>query len=94
MLVWQPITQRDATDLVPKLGPPSSVDILVLVPTLNPGPFDVRVTWDTGTSKAIRGKHEEEAFFRGANQVRIGAGIDRRDDRGDLSAARDIPADF
>ena len=31
--------------------------------------------------------HEEEAIFRGANHVRIGAGIDRRNDRGDLSKA-------
>jgi len=65
-----------------------------VVPILNPSPLEVRVIGDTGTSKAIRGKHEEEAIFRRANHVRIGAGIDQRDDRGDLSAARDMSADF
>ena len=47
-----------------------------LVSTLNPGPFEVRVIWDTGASKTIGGMYEEEAIFRGANHVRIGAGID------------------
>ena len=65
-----------------------------LVPTLNLGPFEVRVFWDTGASKTIGGIHEEEAIFRGANHVRIGAGIDRRDDRGDLSKAGGVAANF
>ena len=60
---------------------------IIMVPTLNLGPFEVRVVWDTGASKTIGGMHEEEAIFRGANHVRIGAGIDWRDDRGDLSKA-------
>ncbi len=51
-----------------------------VVPTLNPGPFEVRVIWDTGASKTIGGMHEEEAFFGGADHVRLGAGIDWRDD--------------
>ena len=55
-----------------------------MVPTLNLGPFEVRVIWDTGASKTIGGMHEEEAIFRGANHVRIGAGIHRRYDREDL----------
>ena len=38
--------------------------------------------------------HEEEAIFRGANHVRIAAGIDWRDDRGDLSNAGDVAANF
>ena len=65
-----------------------------LVPTLNLGPFEVRVFWDTGASKTIGGIHEEEAIFRGANHVRIGAGIDRRDDRGDLAKAGGVAANF
>ena len=65
-----------------------------LVPTLNLGPFEVRVIWDTGASKTIGGMHEEEAIFRGANHVRIGAGIDRRDDRGELSKAGGVAANF
>ena len=65
-----------------------------MVPILNPSTLEVRVIWDTGTAQTIGGKHEEEAIFRRANHVRIGAGIDRRDDRGDLSAARDMSADF
>ena len=55
-----------------------------MVPTLNRGPFEVRVVWDTRASKAIGGMHEAEAFFRGADHVRLGAGIVWRDDRGDL----------
>ena len=66
----------------------------MLVPTLNLGPNEVRVIWDTGTSKAIGGKHEEEAFFRGANHVRLGVGIDWRDDCGDLSKAGGVAANF
>ena len=65
-----------------------------LVPTLNLCPFEVRVIWDTGASKTIGGMHEEEAIFRGANHVRIGAGIDWRDDRGDLSKAGGVAANF
>ena len=65
-----------------------------MVPTLNLGPFEVRVIWDTGASKTIGGMHEEEASFRGANRVRIGAGIDWRDDRGDLSKAGGVAANF
>ena len=65
-----------------------------MVPTLNPSPIKVRVVWDTITSKAIGGKHKEEAIFRGANHVRIGAGIDWRDDRGDLSKAGGVAANF
>ena len=37
--------------------------------------------------------HEEEAFFRGANHVRLGVGIDWRDDCGDLSQARRVATD-
>jgi len=54
----------------------------------------VRVIWDTGASKTIGGMHEEEAIFRGANHVRIGAGIDRRNDRGDLLKAGGVAANF
>ncbi len=54
----------------------------------------MRVIRHTCTSKAIGVKHEEEAIFRGANHVLIGARIEWRDDRRDLSAARDIRADF
>ena len=64
-----------------------------LVPTLNLGSFEVRVIWVTGASKTIGGMHEEEAFFRGADHVRLGAGIDRRDDRGDLSKACRVATD-
>ena len=63
-----------------------------LVPTLNLGSFEVRVIWVTGASKTIGGMHEEEAFFRGADHVRLGAGIDRRDDRGDLSKVGGVAA--
>ena len=66
----------------------------IVVPTLNLGPFEVRVIWDTGASKTIGGMHEEEAIFREANHVRIGAGIDWRDDRGDLSKAGGVAANF
>ena len=65
-----------------------------LVSTLNLGPFEVRVIWDTGASKTIGGMYEEEAIFRGANHVRIGAGIDWRDDCGDLSKAGGVAANF
>ena len=65
-----------------------------VVPTLNLGPFEVRVVWDTGASKAIGGMHEEEAFFGRANHVRLGAGIDRRDDRRDLLKAGGVAANF
>ena len=65
-----------------------------MVPTLNLGSFEVRVIWDTGASKTIGGMHEEEAIFRGVNHVRIGAGIDRRDDRGDLSQTCRVAVDF
>ena len=68
--------------------------MLRLVSTLNLGPFEARVIWDTGASKTIGGMHEEEAIFRGANHVRIGTGIDRRDDRGDLSKAGGVAANF
>ena len=64
-----------------------------VVPTLNPSPIEVGV-WDTGTSKAIGGKHEEEAIFRRTNHGRIGAGIDRRDDRRDLLKAGGVAANF
>ena len=37
--------------------------------------------------------HEEETFFGRANHVRLGAGIDRRDDRGDLSQACRVATD-
>ena len=66
----------------------------LLVPTLYPSPIEVRVIWDTGTSQAIGGKHEEEAIFRRANHGRIGAGIDRRDDRRDLLKAGGVAANF
>ncbi len=65
----------------------SRIAIDLMVSTLNPGPFEVRVIWDTGASKTIGGMHEEEAFFRRADHVRLGVGIDRRDDCGDMSEA-------
>lgn len=52
----------------------------------------VRVVWDTSTSKAIGGNHEEIANFSRANHVRIASGIDRRDDRGDLSKVGGVAA--
>ena len=64
-----------------------------MVPILNPSTLEVRVIWDTGTSQTIGGKHEEEAIFRRADHVRLGAGIDRRDDRGDLSKACRVATD-
>ena len=64
-----------------------------MVPTLNLGPFKVRVVWDTSASKTIGGMHEEEAFFGRANHVGLGAGIDWRDDRGDLSQACRVATD-
>lgn len=50
-----------------------------LVSTINLIPKEVRVIWDTGTSKTIVCKHLEEVFFRGANRILIGVGIERRD---------------
>ena len=47
------------------------------VTPLNASPLQVRVLWKTVMSKAIAGKLAEEAFFRGGNLGRIGAGIDR-----------------
>jgi len=67
---------------------------LQLVATLNLCPFKVRVIWDTGISKVIRGKHGEEAIFRRANHLRIGAGIDWGDDRRDLSQTCGVETDF
>ena len=49
---------------------------------------------DTDTSKAIGDQHEEEAIFIRVNHLRIGAGIHRRDDRGDLSQTCRVAVDF
>ena len=38
--------------------------------------------------------HQKEAILRRANHVRIGSGIDWRDDRGDLSKAGGVAANF
>ena len=65
-----------------------------MVPTLNLSLIKVKVIWDANTSKAIGGKYDEEVIFRRANHLHIDAGIDRRDDLGDLSEAGGIAADL
>lgn len=54
---------------------------------MNPSLKEVRVIRHTGTSKTFEGKFEEEAFVSGANRIRIGSGIDRRDNLGNLPQA-------